>query len=274
MNWSDTSLKILSLTKTEIAILNVINDVSKNVQDISLGSKISRTGINHALKYLMKKGLVNCSLIGKRRVYTSVDLVQLTKKFQQVLDQIEISRKDTRGAKIKISKEDEFIIHVGLKEIIPAFKRIAFENKNERVRGIQHHRSWKELINKITPQQLIEFNQTIKDNKIIIDGILNKSAYISYKKEIQKDPQKHTEAIKSLEGRMADYTIFPDEFFKHDAEMWIFKTTTLIINWKEEIAIEITNKNMTGFLKDMFEFVKKSGSKVNHNETVRKLLEV
>ena len=71
---------------------------------------------------------------------------------------------------------------------------------------------------------------------------------------------------------MADYTVFSDEFFNYDAEIWIFKTTTLIINWKEEVAIEITNANMTGFLKDMFEFVKVGGSKLDHNKAMRDLL--
>jgi len=118
----------------------------------------------------------------------------------------------------------------------------------------------------------IEFNEAIKKNHIILDGMLNRGAYNAYKEEIKKDPEKHADMIESLEGRMADYTVFSDEFFNYDSEIWIFKTTTLIINWNEEVAIEITNANMTGFLKDMFEFVKEGGSKLDHNKTMRELL--
>jgi len=102
--------------------------------------------------------------------------------------------------------------------------------------------------------------------------MLNRSAYNAYKDEIKKDPEKHADMIKSLEGRMADYTVFSDEFFNYDSEIWIFKTTTLIINWNEEVAIEITNAKMTGFLKDMFEFLKEGGSKLDHNKAMRELL--
>jgi hypothetical protein len=162
---------------------------------------------------------------------------------------------------------------VGAKEIIPAYKRIASANRNERVRAIQHHRSWNELIKKISPAQLVEFNEQIKKNHLIIDGMLNKSAYKAYREEIKNAPDKNESAIKSLEGRMADYTVFGDEFFNHDAEIWIFKTTTLIINWHEEVAIEIINANMTWFLKDMFEFVKASGDKLDHNQALKEVLE-
>ena len=102
--------------------------------------------------------------------------------------------------------------------------------------------------------------------------MLNESAYNAYKDELKTEPDKNKSVIKSLEGRMADYTIFPNNMFNYDSEIWLFKTTTLIINWHEEVAIEITNANMTGFFQDMFEYVKAGGRKYDHNEAIRKLL--
>jgi len=271
MDWKNKSLVILNLTDTESVILNTLT-AFKSIQQIASDSTLSRTGINHALKNLLSKGLVKFDTVGKRRLYLAINLKELSQKFQKALDEIEIKNDDKKGARIKISKENEFIIHIGTKEIIPAYRRIAAENKNERIRAIQHHRSWNQLIEKISPEQLVEFNESIKKNHIILDGMLNKSAYDAYKEEIKNDPKKHTAAVKSLEGRMADYTVFEDKFFNYDAEIWIFKTTTLIINWNEEVAIEITNANMTGFLKDMFEFVKVGGNKLDHNRAIRELL--
>jgi hypothetical protein len=72
---------------------------------------------------------------------------------------------------------------------------------------------------------------------------------------------------------MADYTCFADDKFNHDAELWLFKNTSLLINWRDEVAIEITNRSMTAFLKDMFEFVKEGGQKIDHNLAVRGALE-
>ena len=272
MDWSDKKLQILSLTDTEKRILNVLG-IFKSVQNIARESKVSRTGVNYALKELSRKGLVLYETVGKRHLYSAITFEELAHKLQKALDQIEIEKADKKGARVKISKEDEFIIHIGAKEIIPAYKRIAAENKNERIRGIQHHRSWNELLEKISPAQLVEFNDSIIKNHLIMDGIINKSAYQSYEQEIKTAPEKNKSAIKSLEGRMADYTVFPDNFFNCDAEIWIFKTTTMIINWHEEVAIEITNANMTSFLKDMFEFVKAGGEKLDHNQAMKKLLD-
>ena len=70
---------------------------------------------------------------------------------------------------------------------------------------------------------------------------------------------------------MADYTILPDEYFDYDVEIWIFKETTLIINWHQEIATEIRNKDITGFLRDMFDLMKNSGRKIDHNKLIREI---
>lgn len=272
MNWQEKSLQIFGLTDTETAILNALTE-AKSVQQIAKDTRLSRTGINYTLQELLRKDFVIAKKKGKRHVYTALSLEELAKKVKKTLDEIEIANQEKKGARVKISKRDEFIIHVGPKEIIPAYKRIAAENKNERIRAIQHHRSWLELINRITPKQLVEFNEAIKTNHIILDGMLNESAYQAYEKEIAENPEQNLEAVKSLEGRMADYTVFPDGHFDYDAEIWIFKTTALIINWKEGVAIEITNANMTGFLKDMFEYVKAGGRKLDHGKAIRSVLQ-
>ncbi|MDB5258874.1 MAG: hypothetical protein JWO73_82 [Candidatus Taylorbacteria bacterium] len=271
MDWNAKSLTVLGLSTTEVAILSAISE-SKNVQMIAGQTSLSRTGINHALKGLMAKGLVIAETKGRRKVYSSLSHAELQHKLRKTLEGMEITDKHKKGSKIRISKEDEFIIHIGSKEIIPAYSRIAAENKNERIRAIQHHRAWNRLVDTISPKQLIEFNEAVKKNHLIIDGMLNSGAYDAYKKEIQEDPKKHAEAVRSLEGRMADYTVFSDKFFNYDVEIWIFKTTTLIINWKEEVAIEIINASMTGFIRDMFEFVKAGGEKLDHNKAIRELL--
>lgn len=271
MKWIDKRLNVLKLSKTEERVLDVL-DIPRTVQDIAKLSGVSRTGVNHVITHLIEDGLVSYEMRGKRRLYFAISHTQLAERLKKTLDQIEIENTQKKGARVKVSQEDEFVIHVGVHEIIPAYARIASMNKNERIKAIQHHRSWLELTNRITREQLIDFNNNIIKNKIILDGMLNESAYQSYKKEIEKNPEKHKGNVESLKGRMADYTVFPDNFFNYDVEIWMFKSTTLIINWKEEIAIEIINTSITFFLKDMFEFVKMGGRKIDHNKIVEGIL--
>ena len=271
MNWRENSLDILGLNETEKGILECLA-VAKSIQTIAIETKISRTGINHCLKKLYKKDLVSTIKLGKRKLYIAVTEKELLNKLELLIISMEANR-DRKGAKVRISKENEFIIHIGTKEIIPAYSRIASLNKEERIQAIQHHRSYKEIVEKASSKLLVEFNEVVKKNNIILDGILNESAYAAYTQEMKVNPKKYKGSVESLEGRMADYHVFPDNFFNHDAEIWLFKTSTLIINWHEEVAIEIINKNITGFLKDMFHYVKEGSRKIDHNQAMRELLE-
>lgn len=270
MNWSQDSMKILGLNSVEISVLSVLS-TEKNVRDIARDSGISRTGVIYCLNKLSKKGLVSPIQIKRRRNYIAVSGDKLAHQFEQVIGDIRMSAKEKRGVRIRTSKENEFIIHVGKEEVIPAYLRIVKENKNQRIKAIQHHRSWNAMLEKISQSQLVEFNKTVIKNRLIIDGILNESAYAQYKEEIKSDFKKNAAAVESLEGRMADYTTFPDQFFDHDAEIWLFKDTALIVNWREEVAIEITNKEIMLFLRDMFEFVKVSNRKIDHNRLIKQV---
>jgi DNA-binding MarR family transcriptional regulator len=270
MNWSQDSIKMLGLTATEIRILDVLTE-EKNIRDITSESGVSRTGVNYAVGKLVAKGLASPIRIKRRTNYIALSGDKLAQKFERAIGDIHLSAKEKRGVRIRTSKENEFIIHVGTDEVIPAYLRIVKENKNQRIKAIQHHRSWNAMLEKISQAQLIEFNTTVIRNKLIIDGILNESAYKQYQEEIKADYMKNAAAVESLEGRMADYTTFPDQFFDHDAEIWLFKDTALIINWREEVAIEITNKEIMLFLRDMFEFVKVSNRKIDHNRLIKQV---
>lgn len=270
MQINDKIVKILDLTDLEKSIFEYC-DEARSIQNISSGTGYSRTGIKYSLESLVKKGFVQKIKYKKRYLFVSISKQELSRKIQDIADELLFSGGNLKGTRIRISKRDEFIIHVGAEEILPAYGRIASMNKNERIRAIQHHRSWLQLTDKITTEQLLEFNNNVIKNKIILDGMLNESAYKSYQQEIMKDPEKHRKNVESLKGRIADYTVFPDEYFNYDAEIWIFKNTALVIGWKEEVAIEITNKNITSFLKDMFDMTKKAGRKIDHNKMMEEI---
>ena len=272
MKLTEDLVHILGIRKTQKKIIETLFE-AKTIPELVGLTGISRTGIIYELKQLQQKGFIKRIKYGKRYVFIAISEDEFVQMIQKALDEFKLKDTHKRGARVKTSHENEFIIHVGPNEILPAYQRIASKNRNTRIRAIQPHRSWLELNEKITPEQLVEFNHAIIKNKIILDGMLNESSYDSYRKEIEKDPEKHRAVVESLKGRMADYTIFSDNYFNCDSEIWIFQNTALIINWKEDVAIEITNPNMTKFLTDMFEFVKMGGKKIDHNKVIEKILE-
>jgi|GEM_PF-1190558 len=272
MNWDKKNLKILCLSDFEKRILHSLA-TAKRLNEIAGETEIIRTSVAYNLKQLIDRGLVQRVKFGKRYRYIALSPTQLSTELNICIDEIQLQNITKKGTRIKTNEDDEFIIHVGPEEIIPAFKQIAYGNKNERIKVIQHHRSHNKIIEKLTPEQTIEWSQAIIKNNIILDATLNEGAYDSYYKEMLSDPSKYKDVTASLEGRMADYSLFPDKRFNYDAEIWISKKTVLIINWEDEVAIEITNLQMTGLLKEMFEYVKQSSKKIDHNKVMRELLD-
>ncbi len=271
MNWTETTLDILGLNDTEKAILESLS-IAKSVQDLALDTKLSRTGINHSLKKLYKKDLITTLRNGKRKLYLAITFKELSLKLQRLQDTINVESTNKKGARIKTSKENEFIIHVGSKDIISMYERIMSLHKGERWKAIQPNKSWMNMHQKLTKRELIHINNAIRENDIIVDAIVQDNAYMLYHEFFKKDPEVLQEVAESFTGRSADYTSLPHSFFDYHTEIWFFERTFSIINWKEEVAIEITNSDIMNFMKDLFEIAKEKGVKVDHNQAMSEIL--
>ncbi len=273
MNWSNKSLSFLGLDKKEILILEAFKE-AKNHGEVAEMTHVPRTSVAFTAKRLLQKGLLLPVRHGKRFLYVSLNEEQLQNRLKQTLGEMRVTANERKGAQIKISKESQFTIHVGLNEVIEAYSRIAVLNKNTRIKAIQSYKSWITIVEKLGPDGLIRFNQFVRDNDLIIEGILQENYYELYGKYLREHPRSDSiDTAESLGQRMADYTLVPAEYFNVYSEIWIFRTTVIIINWQDEVAIEITNDQMMSFLRDMFEFVKMRGKKINHEQELRKMLE-
>ncbi|MBP9701953.1 MAG: hypothetical protein KBD47_03185 [Candidatus Pacebacteria bacterium] len=271
MNWNNKSLSFLNLNETEIDILTSLEQV-KTFQEVAHTIDIPRTTVAFITKRLIHRNLVLPVKNGKRFRYIAITEEQLRSNLLSVIGEIESTASERKGSQVKISKESEFTVYAGIKEIIPAHERIASLNVDQRIYAIQPNKSWINLHKKLSAAELIRFNESIKKNRIILEGILQENAYKLYGIFFKKDPKALRAIVESFTGRMADYGTVPERFFDYHAEIWIFKSTVMIINWEEEVAIEIINQNITGFVKDMFEIVKNNSKKIDHNQAMRDIL--
>lgn len=272
MRWTDEALHVLSLDSREKAILASI-DTACSPFDIAERTRIPRTSVLYMLKKLISRNLVDVVKIGKRKKFVAISDKKFRGLILNILDQTAPNAEDQKGASLRVSKEAEFAIHVGSGEVIKAFERIASINTNERVRAIQPNKSWMNAHKNLKPAQLIQFNEAIKENRIIVDGILQSNAYTLYKEYFKHDPVTLRAISQSFTDRMADYTAVHEKFFDYNAEIWIYQQTVFIINWRQKFAIEITNPDVMNFMKDMYEIVKQSGNKIDHNQVMKKIME-
>jgi predicted transcriptional regulator len=257
MKLSDEDSNMLGLSSREKRILSALTKPLSPVK-ISSETNIPRTTINYILKQLVKRKLVQMTKLGKRNQYTATQEIDI--------------RSEKKSVHLKVSDQSEFYIHIGIEDVIRAFYRIAQSNKNERVRAIQPNKSWKLVHLKLTPDQLISFNHAIIENKIIVDAVVQDNAYTLYRDELKLKKIVRNDVAKSLMNRMADYTTVPYRWFDYNAEIWIYSQTVFFINWDKCIGIEITNSDIMNIIKDMYEFVKAGGNKLDHNKAMQELL--
>jgi len=65
-------------------------------------------------------------------LYISLNEEHLTAKIRQMLSEMKATANERKGAQIRISKESQFTLHVGVKDVIEAYSRIASQNKDTR----------------------------------------------------------------------------------------------------------------------------------------------
>src|SRR3989344_5875313 len=123
MNWTNKSLSFLDLDSEEAKILESLAQ-AKTPSEAAAEVKIPGTTIAFKVKHLLKKGLVLPIKNGKRFRYISLTESQLKDRLQNIIGEMETTVGERKGSQVRLSGENEFIIHVGTKEIIPAYERI------------------------------------------------------------------------------------------------------------------------------------------------------
>ncbi len=149
-------------------------------------------------------------------------------------------------------------------------------NKHERLYIIQPNQSTEMVLRKYPFNELVEINNFIKDNKIIVEAVLHENAFDHFFETLKKEQKTGREIqamFQSFADRVADTTYISKELLDFKAEIYIMGPVALILNWEEEVAVEIKNPDMVGMLKGFFEFIKHYGRKVDQNPMIAKLLE-
>ncbi len=266
------NLDIFGFDKTENAIFLGL-ETAKSIQELHKITSISRSGIVYALEKLEKRDLVQKVNYGKRFLYLAIPKDKLASKLYLTADILNSTGKNKKSVKVRATIQSDFAIHVGMEELVVAHERIVSLHKNQRLYAIQPNKSWQTLQRKMSKDQFVRFNEILRSNGLIIEAILADNAYALYKSYVQDDPEKLKEMASSLGNRMADYTLVGSGYFNHGAELWIYENNVFIINWEDEVGIEITNKDVTNLIKDMFDFIKAYGKKVDHNQMMRDIVE-
>lgn len=273
MKWLKENLILFGLTREEGGILSELND-ALSLQELSKKLPIPRTTIAYVLKGLLKRGFVFRMIVGKRYKFYALSPDQLHERVEKVVGLGTRKILGTNGLPSVSNAQSIKKIQYfnGLKDVMKAQEDFLRIHCDERIYAIQPNKSWAALHTKAGDEHVMKTNKIIKENRLILEGILEDDAYELFKRANQHKSD-FAQLAESFSGRMADYIFAPKGYLTDQIEMWIIKDNVLFIDWIEEVGIKISDKHITNFLKDMFTLVKVSGKKIDHNQAIHRLIE-
>jgi DNA-binding Lrp family transcriptional regulator len=251
------ALDILGLTPSERRIIQTTSKMALNVSNIAASTKVPRTSLLYILNKLEKRKLIRRMRVGKRFFWKS-DIYKSMRKLSN------IPASSFKSGPNYSSTNSGIVTYHGVNSILNIFEQMANLPKNSRVYGLEPDNSIKYAIRKNKLSDLLKVNENIKKNALIIEGIVHEKSVSTVINEL--GVTKSRKLFQSFIGRLEDYVKIPDEFADVEAEVWIFNGSAYIINWNKEIAIEITDKDMTSIILAMFSCVKELGTRYSQNK--------
>jgi sugar-specific transcriptional regulator TrmB len=266
------SAKILGIDTYEQIILNTLDEKNILLADISKLVKIPRTSLYYTLPRLLERGFIEKRKIGAKIYWRKKSNQEIRRQIQNSLDKI-FDQNSENFTKI-ISKETSITFHYGAQNVATIFERLAKLPSRYRFSGIQPRASIIQAISKVPTSYIVNLNKKIKEKKLIVEGVVHEGDIEEIKKIMQSDDYKAL--LESVGGRSADYAKLPPDYMKNIcSEIYLFDDQIALINWKEEFAIIIHNKDVFNLLLEMFKSTKYMLAKYDQNEKIaRKLVEL
>lgn len=269
--------RLLHLTEDENKVLSCLSLGNKSMSDISRLTKVPRTTLYTTVGSLLSRGLIEKY---KESNKTIISLVEKDKIDSLIFNESSFVRNnrrknDTGTDEAKLPSNQDFKILYGLENLVSVYKKIC-NQKNERIYTIQPTSSMLTVVAKLSPQQLVEINESVKKNKIIFDAIIHQNYMATYmNKYIDQEGHRQTQQslLKSLQERLSDTRVIDNQYLNVSSEIFLTSTRLYILDWKHESCIEINNRNIVSLIKGMFLFVRAHSIKIDYHKLIAEALD-
>lgn len=231
---------LLQLTPQETKILETLEHTELNISKLAKVCKFPRTTLYTALSTLTSRKLIQTQTQGKARVVS-----------------------------LLYTKTHPHIFHTEKKQTIISTWQEITKYKNQRILIIQPSTSLREAVETFHAKAFIPINETIKKNHIIVETITNRNALATYMDIYKHDSKLQKDILQSFEGRMADHTFVDNQYLHMKTDLVITHNRAYLMQWKKDVCIEIEEREMVDFLKQLFELVQGYGKKIDFNQYIK-----
>ncbi len=215
------------------------------IDELSKKSQIPRTSLYYSLPYLKERGFVVKQKLNKKILWSARTLEQYSELYTDLLP----SR--------SLALNNNIRIYSTITDMVAIFYDIVKLPKLSRVYAIQPNESLSWAIKKIPDNDLVYLNDQIKERGLIMDGLVHEDSF----KVINS-----VQLLKSIHGRSADTAKIFDQLLQNTcAEIYLYDSKSAIINWKEEFAVVIEDKDVFTLVKEIFIQMKETSRKYDQN---------
>ena len=274
-------VQILGLSPYEVTMLKTLKEKDYCIQDLAIEANIPRTSIYYALPHLVDRGFIESYRRNKKTYWRNIYDLKIDNLIKS--QQAELTHTDTESAKDnknksdgnfikRISNSSKISIYNGDGQTVKALLAISEIAPHSRFYGIQPEASVVGAVSKNRVDDIIKFNNHVKDSKLIVEGIIHERGTDTMVQHLS--PKDKKRLLASFSGRSADTAKLPEGFLNNTkAEIYLYDNKKIaIINWYENFAVTIENKDVFDLLIEMFRSTKYMLKKYDQNEKIAKKL--
>ncbi|MEO7529929.1 MAG: MarR family transcriptional regulator [Sediminibacterium sp.] len=256
--------RLLGLTANAAKVLNAIKNGLKTPVQISNETGVSRPAVYSLIEQLEKQGLVVVMEGDRGKEWKLASKSQINNLLTEIKK--EILSEETKEELLYQEKDVQIKIYRGRDSITSLMQHIFQKHKNEVCIGIQGdnvYEGWKNLIGIET---IHEINKSIKKNSLVNQAIVPKDNFLRGIETMG------VEWAKNFEGRAYRANEIDEKYFKHKAEMFLFKDAVYLLSMNEELVIEIKHSEIQKMLLLLLQYVQDTSRLVDGNGILRELM--
>lgn len=261
--------KLIGLSNHEYEIWQALKLKPNTISSLARLTGFPRTTLYTAIAKMLERGLINKHQKGRSVLLSPISDIELS----QILSGRNFaisSGKDTQDLDMEVASHmgNGFKIIRGKSEMLKVWQK-STEKETRRVYVIQSTQSLVTTVKKFKAGEFIPINDAIKKNGVIMSAILRNDNLPTYLDMHKNDPRLQEDILRSFLGRTSDVTLVQNEFLNMNSELVILNKSAFLMNWEDEVAIEIENADMIKLLKELFELTKGYGKKIKYEEYIQ-----
>ena len=251
---------ILGLSKAEEKVLLALTESPQALFQISTSAKTPRTTTEKALGRFMKRGLAKRTKHKGRWLYQKISHEEILRS----LFPVGIFPSGAFG--IPITESHGITVHRGKAALLAVYQKTFTMPASDRLHIVELSPSAQALLKQTTHEEdIVHSRRASKSGKVfemVVDEQFFPTIYEYYQKGFD-------ELAKAYTDRPVNVSVIPFGLLHFENDLFIFKSSAYIIDWKNLVAIEIQNKETAQVFMEIFKHLKTLGRQT----TLQKLLE-